>query len=161
MTSLGESRNRIHSTSPDVPAAPLLLDTHVWIWMLEENQHRLSEKTLQHLRERGKAGDLLVSDISFWEVANKSRKEKLFSMDAMIWMERAGDAPGVTYLPLARTTLIQSTRLPGKPPADPADRILIATAQLNGSSLVTADKQILAYARRERGISIYDASQLP
>ena len=156
MMSLGENRNRIHSTTPDVRAAPLLLDTHVWIWMLEQNQHRLSEKILQHLRERGKAGELLVSDISFWEVANKSRKEKLFSMDAMIWMERAGDAPGVTQLPLARTALIQSTRLPGKPPADPADRILIATAQLNGALLVTADKQILAYARRERGIPIYD-----
>jgi PIN domain nuclease of toxin-antitoxin system len=125
--------------------------------MLEKNQHRLSDKVLQHLRERGKAGELLVSDISFWEVANKSRREKLFSLDAMIWMERAADVPGVTYVPLARTALIQSTRLPGKPPADPADRILIATAQLNGASLVTADKQILAYARRERGISIYDA----
>jgi PIN domain nuclease of toxin-antitoxin system len=157
MTSPGENPNPIHSINPDVRAAPLLLDTHVWIWMLEQNQHRLSEKILQHLRERGKAGELLVSDISFWEVANKSKKEKLFSMDPMIWMERAGDTPGVTYLPLARTTLIQSTRLPGKPPADHADRILIATAQLSGASLVTADKQILAYARRERGISIYDA----
>jgi PIN domain nuclease of toxin-antitoxin system len=55
--------------------------------------------------------------------------------------------------------LIQSTRLPGKPPVDPADRILIATAQLNGASLVTADKQILAYARRERSISVRDASR--
>jgi PIN domain nuclease of toxin-antitoxin system len=129
--------------------------------MLEENQHRLSEKALQHLRERAKAGELLVSDISFWEVANKSRREELFSMDAKVWMDRAGDAPGVTYLPLARTALIQSTRLPGKPPADPADRILIATAQLNGASLVTADRQILAYARRESVSSIHDASQLP
>jgi PIN domain nuclease of toxin-antitoxin system len=157
MMNLGENRNPIHSINPDVRAALLLLDTHVWIWMLEQNQHRLSEKVLQHLRERGKAGEILVSDISFWEVANKSRREKLFSMDAMIWMERAGAAPGVTHLPLARTALIQSTRLPGKPPADPADRILIATAQLNGASLVTCDAAIIAYARAERGLTIVDA----
>ena len=125
--------------------------------MLEENRNRLSEKVFQHLRERGKAGEILVSDISFWEVANKSRREKLFSIDAMIWMERAGNAPGVTYLPLERAALIQSTRLPGKPPADPADRILIATAQINGASLVTRDTQIIDYSRRERGVPVFDA----
>lgn len=155
----GENRNPIHSITPDVRAALLLLDTHVWIWMLEENRDHLSEKIFQHLRERGKAGEILVSDISFWEVANKSRREKLFSIDPMIWMERASNAPGVTYVPLERDALIQSTRLPGKPPADPADRILIATAQLNGASLVTRDAQIIDYAKRERGVSVLDATR--
>ena len=159
MMSHGENRNPIHSITPDVRAALLLLDTHVWIWMLEENREHLSEKFFQHLRERAKAGEILVSDISFWEVANKSRRQKLFSIDAMIWMERAGSVPGVNYLALERTTLIQSTRLPGKPPADPADRILIATAQLNGASLVTRDTQIIDYARRERGVSVLDATR--
>ncbi len=75
----------------------------------------------------------------------------------MVWLERAAAAPGVTYLPVERAALIQSTRLPGAPPSDPADRILIATAQLNGASLVTADVKIIDYANRVRGVSVHDA----
>ena len=36
--------------------------------------------------------------------------------------------------------------LPGSPPADPADRMLIATARRRGLTLVTADRRILDYA---------------
>jgi len=135
----------------------LLLDTHVWVWYLENDRKRLAKKVAEHVAAAESAGEVFVSDISFWEVANKSTKEKLFSMDAVVWLQRAAEAPALRYIPVERAALIQSTRLAGTPPRDPADRILIATAQLNGASLVTADKQILAYARREQGISIYDA----
>lgn len=134
----------------------LLLDTHVWVWYLENDRKRLAKKVAEHVAAAESAGEVFVSDISFWEVANKSTKEKLFSMDAIVWLQRAAEAPALRYIPVERAALIQSTRLAGTPPRDPADRILIATAQLNGASLVTADKQILAYARRERGIPIYD-----
>ena len=137
----------------------LLLDTHVWIWYLENYRKRLSKKVADHVASAEAEGQVFVSDISFWEVANKSWKEKPFSTDAIVWLQRAAEAPSLRYAPVERAALIQSTRLIGTPPRDPADRILIATAQLNGASLVTADKQILAYARRERGISIYDAGQ--
>ena len=135
----------------------LLLDTHIWVWYLENDEKRLRKKVADHLRTAEQAGEAFVSDISFWEVANISIKKKLLSSDPVVWLHRAAEAPGLNYLPIEREALIQSTRLSGTPPRDPADRILIATAQLNGASLVTADRQILAYARRERGISIYDA----
>ena len=41
--------------------------------------------------------------------------------------------------------LIASSFLPGKPPRDPADRILLATARDLGATLVTRDRAILAY----------------
>jgi PIN domain nuclease of toxin-antitoxin system len=135
----------------------LLLDTHIWIWYLESDEKRLSKKTVEHVRAAEARGEVFVSDISFWEVANKSTRRKFFSIDAILWLQRAATAPGLRYIPVERAALVQSTQLSGTAPRDPADRILIATAQLNGASLVTADKQILAYARRERGISIYDA----
>jgi PIN domain nuclease of toxin-antitoxin system len=37
------------------------------------------------------------------------------------------------------------------------DRILIATAQLNGATLVTADAKIIDYARDSAALSVYDA----
>jgi PIN domain nuclease of toxin-antitoxin system len=38
-----------------------------------------------------------------------------------------------------------SSFLPGKPPRDPADRILLATARDLGATLVTRDRALLQY----------------
>ena len=135
-----------------------LLDTSVWIWFLEYDKSRLSTKTIEFLQTAERAGELAVSDFSFWEVANKSAKGKLqLSIDSALWLDRAGNYASITYAPIERATLIQSTRLPGSPPSDPMDRILIATALLHGATLVTSDPKIIEYSRRERGISIRDA----
>lgn len=145
-----QHRNAAHS--------PLLLDTHIWLWMLEGDTDRLSPAVIELLKDEAKDASLLVSDISFWEVANKSVKGKLLlSIDPVIWLEKAGTAPGVTYVPVERAALIQSTRLRGEPPNDPVDRILLATTQLSGASIVTCDAEIIDYSRRERGLSVCDA----
>jgi PIN domain nuclease of toxin-antitoxin system len=136
----------------------VLLDTSVWIWFLEYDKQQLSAKTIEFLENAERRGELAVSDFSFWEVANKSAKGKLaLSIDSALWLERASAEASLTYLPVERSALILSTRLSGSPPKDPADRILIATAQLNGATLVTADKKIIDYARETRALSIYDA----
>jgi PIN domain nuclease of toxin-antitoxin system len=156
--SRGASQNQIRFTVAKAPTGPLLLDTHIWLWMLEGETSRMSSSVIQLLKDAAKNESLLVSDISFWEVANKSAKGKLkLSIDPVIWLDKAGGAPGVTYLPVERSALVQSTRLRGEAPGDPVDRILLATAQLNAASLVTCDAQIIDYARRERGVSVRDA----
>jgi len=138
--------------------SPLLLDTHVWLWILNGETRHMSSVVIQLLKDVAKAESLLVSDISFWEVANKSAKGKLsLSIDPVIWLEKAGRAPGVSYLEVERAALIQSTRLRGEPPSDPVDRILLATAQLNSASLVTCDLQMIEYASGEDGVSVCDA----
>jgi PIN domain nuclease of toxin-antitoxin system len=126
--------------------------------MLDGETARMSSAAIELLKDEAKAELLLVSDISFWEVANKSAKGKLsLSIDPVIWLEKAGGAPGVSYLEVERAALIQSTRLRGEPPSDPVDRILLATAQMNSASLVTCDVQMIDYARRESGVSVCDA----
>jgi PIN domain nuclease of toxin-antitoxin system len=47
---------------------------------------------------------------------------------------------------LSPQILIASSFLPGKPPRDPADRIIIATARDLGATLITRDGLILKYA---------------
>jgi PIN domain nuclease of toxin-antitoxin system len=126
--------------------------------MLDGETARMSSAAIELLKDEAKAELLLVSDISFWEVANKSAKGKVsLSIDPVIWVEKAGGAPGVSYLEVERAALIQSTRLRGEPPSDPVDRILLATAQMNSASLVTCDVQMIDYARRESGVSVCDA----
>jgi PIN domain nuclease of toxin-antitoxin system len=51
---------------------------------------------------------------------------------------------------------IESTRLPGNPHRDPADRMLIATARLSGAALVTCDARLVAYAK-DGHVKVIDA----
>ena len=136
----------------------LLLDTHIWIWHLEGNDAQLNASTVALLDRCGVNGGLHVCDISAWEVAIKARKGKLhFSVDPLIWLSRAERAPGTRALALDREILITSTMLPGTAHNDPADRMLLAAAKLNNLPLVTADAQIVDYARLHPGTPVVDA----
>ena len=44
--------------------------------------------------------------------------------------------------------LIASSYLPGKPPRDPFDRIIVATARELGATLITRDRALLGYAEQ-------------
>lgn len=136
----------------------LLLDTHVWLWHLEDDASQMNKRTPSLLDRSGKGDGLLVSDISWWEVAVKAAKGRLtFSVDAAVWLARAAQAPGIRFLPLDREILFLSTRLAGTVHNDPADRMLLATAQLRNVPLVTADKLIVDYARTHPGTPVVDA----
>lgn len=50
----------------------------------------------------------------------------------------------------------RGTRLAGAVHGDPADRMLIAMAQLDGVPLVTGDRLIIGYARAHRGTPLVD-----
>jgi PIN domain nuclease of toxin-antitoxin system len=53
--------------------------------------------------------------------------------------------PGLRLTQLLPSIAIDSVRLPGEPPADPADRIIIASARHQGVPVLTADRVILRY----------------
>ncbi len=136
---------------------PLLLDTHVWIWHLAGDAIHLAPDVIALLDRIGSVSQLHVSDISYWEVAVKAAKQRLtLSVDAAVWLQRAERAPGIRFLPLDRDVLLLSTRLPGTIHNDPADRMLIAAAQINNIPLVTADRLIIEYAASVPGTPIVD-----
>jgi PIN domain nuclease of toxin-antitoxin system len=137
---------------------PVLLDTHIWVWYLEGDSSQMSPALPPILERLGQAGELRVLDISYWEVAMKCAKGKLvFAVEPAIWLQRAERRGGVRFLPLDREILLLSTRLPGSPHNDPADRMLIAAARLNSLPLVTADRLILDYAAANPGTRVVDA----
>lgn len=136
---------------------PLLLDTHVWVWYLEGDASRITSHTVSLLDRCAASRRLRVSDISYWEVAVKSAKGRLhFSVDVSVWLARAERAPGIQFLPLQRDILLLSTRLAGTAHNDPADRMLIAVAQLHNMPLVTADRSIVEYALANPGTPVVD-----
>jgi PIN domain nuclease of toxin-antitoxin system len=144
----------------DLPdhSGPLLLDTHIWLWHLEGSRGNTAADLLPLLDRSGARSNLIVSDISYWEVAVKAARGKLtLSVDAAVWLQRAEEAPGIRFRALDRPVLLLSTRLPGATHNDPADRMLIASAQLANIPLVTADRLIIEYAAAHPGTPVVDA----
>lgn len=136
----------------------LLLDTHAWVWTLDGHQGTMSVAALALVAAAAATGQLFVSDISFWEVSLKAATGRLaLSLDPTLWLTQAARAPGIRAIALTREVLIQSTRLPGQPHGDPADRMLIAQAQLGGITLLTCDTAIIEYAAKQAGITVCDA----
>ncbi len=137
---------------------PLLLDTHIWLWHIEGDASQVAAGTTALLDRSGAHRRLFVCDISYWEIAVKCAKGKLtFTVDVAVWMQRAEQAPGIQFRPLTRSVLLQSTRLVGASHNDPADRMLIAMAQLDNIPLVTNDRLIIEYAAAHRGTPVVDA----
>ena len=136
----------------------LLLDTHAWIWTLHAMRAHMADAAWTHIDTAARERRLFVSDISFWEVSLKASKGQLtLPAHPTLWLGQAAGAPGIQGLALTRDVLIQSTLLAGAPHADPADRILIAQAQLSNMSLLTCDTRIIDYASRQAGVPVCDA----
>ncbi len=118
----------------------------------------MSEGAWTHIEAAARERRLFVSDISFWEVSLKAARGQLaLPTHPTLWLGQAASAPGIQGLALTRDVLIQSTLLAGDPHADPADRMLIAQAQLSNLSLLTCDARIIAYAARQPGVPVCDA----
>lgn len=127
----------------------LLLDTHIWIWAINGEAERLSQKCLSAISEASRRGNLGVSAISVWEVGMLEAKGRLrFPQVCLDWVRQALSAPGLRLVQLTPEIAIESSRLPGEIHGDPADRILAATARLLRATLVTQDKKLLDYGEQ-------------
>jgi len=126
-------------------AAPLklLLDTHVWIWSLLEPE-RLSPRLREALREA--PDGIHLSPISVWETLALARKGRLELMpDPLSWIERALTVSGTRMAPLTHAIAITSETFSDFPSRDPTDRLLAATALVEGLVLATLDRALRAY----------------
>jgi PIN domain nuclease of toxin-antitoxin system len=123
----------------------LLLDTHTAIWLVaNERIAREAEQAINAVHETN--GTLLVSPITAWEVGLLvSLKRVDLLATPRRWFSRLLSIPNVRPAELSPDILIASSFLPGKPPRDPADRILLATARDLGATLITRDRLLLKY----------------
>ena len=123
----------------------LLLDTCAVIWIA--NGERISNESRQAVEFAAVAGRVFVSPISAWEIAILVRKGRVtLSMAPETWFEAMLALPGMKLATMPPRTLIASAFLPGTPPSDPADRIILATARADNLILVTRDRTLMSYA---------------
>ncbi len=90
-----------------------------------------------------------VSPFTAWEIGTLAAKGRVqLTLSPEVWFETLIALPGVRLAPLTPKILLASTSLPGKPPTDPADRIIVATARVDGHVLITRDRKLLAYGQK-------------
>ena len=136
----------------------IVLDTHALVWAVEGSS-RLGSRARARIDDERRTGRVGISAITPWEIALLVAKGRLqLAMDVGVWLERALRSPGIDLCPIEPAIALDSVRLPGAFHADPADRLLIATARHWSATLVTADGAILEYASGGH-VSTLDASR--
>jgi len=118
-----------------------LLDTHIWLWSALQPE-RLSRRVAATIADPG--NELWLSPISVWELTILCREGRLrLQPDIPTWVAnsfselRLIEAPLTVEVPLAMSSLSFSH-------ADPADQFLVASAQVFGLVLVTADEKLIS-----------------
>jgi len=119
----------------------ILLDTHVVVWLAGE-EYRLSSKAKTAVDEaRQTEQGLAISDFTLYELSTLYRK-KQFTLAISLESFLSEVERRFVVLPITTRICVGALSLPTSYPKDPADRIIGATALVEGLTLVTADAQI-------------------
>ena len=127
---------------------PLVLDTCTLIFMTQ--RVRLAGPAVEAMRVVSEgAGTTYISPISAWEIGMLvSRKRLQLLIRPERWFANLFEAPGVKMAEMSPELLIASSYLPGSPPKDPTDRIIVATARELGATVITRDRALLEYGKQ-------------
>ena len=125
----------------------LLLDTCAALWLVSgAGVSAAAQDALAKAQEEGEP--VHVSPITGWEIGLLALRGRFASPHPpKVWFDRLLGIGGVRLADLAPSTFIDSSFLPGQPPRDPADRIIIATAREQSLTIMTRDRHILDYGK--------------
>ncbi len=137
----------------------MLLDTHVWIWMVTDAPRRLGPKTRRHLARAKVGAARCVSTASVFEIAALHVAGRLhFTQPAERWIRESIARAGFRVIGLDTGIAIDAGLVPSAALTDPIDRCLVATAREYQMPLVTRDRRILEYSARTGLVDVVDAS---
>jgi PIN domain nuclease of toxin-antitoxin system len=127
----------------------LLLDTHVAHWWSAEPK-RISAPARKALED---ADELVLAAISWYELAWLAKHERIaVTVPIRSWLD--GLASQLRTLGVTPAIADTAVGLPTSFPADPADRLIYATAIEHGLGLVTKDRAIRDHDR-PRSLTIW------
>jgi len=120
----------------------ILVDTHVVIW-LAGDPRRLSRRAVAAIEQarRDEGGGLAIAAFTLFELAYlvvRKRIEVTLSVESFL----EDIALRFVVIPLNAPIAARAVQLPSTYPKDPMDRIIGATALVEGLELVTADENI-------------------
>jgi PIN domain nuclease of toxin-antitoxin system len=122
----------------------IVLDTHALLWWTLDPD-KLSPAAVARLGTIEKQGGF-ASSISIWELGIKIQRGKLdLGMPIDEFTRRIAKTQAIQLLAVDTATWLRSLELPWDH-RDPADRVIVATAVLQGVPLLTADAEIHRFA---------------
>lgn len=115
----------------------ILVDTQTWLWM-QVDPDRLNDDALELARDPNR--ELLLSAASSWEIAIKHALGKLtLPVEPAAYVPDRMRSSGITALPVTHSHALAVATLP-RHHRDPFDRLLVAQAQLDQLTILTADR---------------------
>ena len=120
----------------------LLLDTHALLWWLADDK-QLGRRARELVEDPG--NDILISMVSLWEIAVKTRIGKLRAEIKEI--TDAVQQEGFTLLDIGITHLLTLAGLPVHH-RDPFDHLLIAQAIAEDATFMSEDRNAARYPAR-------------
>jgi PIN domain nuclease of toxin-antitoxin system len=126
--------------------ALILLDTHVWLWLALEPK-KLSRPAAAAIQRAAKTGALAIASITLLEAAWLFTNGRIRSPGTVSnALRELVESVPIEILDLTPDVAATAVQLPSSVPADPADRLIVATAIVHGYPLVTRDERIQAGA---------------
>jgi len=123
----------------------IVLDTHTLLWWVNDPS-TVSKPAKKAIDAAVKSRSVRVSCITSWEIALLVERGRLrLALDVRDWLCRCEALPFVSFVAVSNAIAVESVRLPDFPHADPADRIIAATALSLGAALVTKDEKLRKY----------------
>jgi PIN domain nuclease of toxin-antitoxin system len=119
----------------------ILLDTHIAVWLALDPK-KLSKHAVSAIRnERGDRGGLAISGITLYEIALLAAKGRINLRTSPESFLNDMETH-FTVKPITGGICSEAVRLPDAYPRDPVDRLIGATAIIEGMKLITADAAI-------------------
>jgi PIN domain nuclease of toxin-antitoxin system len=119
----------------------ILVDTHVVLWLALQPE-RISKKARRTIEDARRGGQGIgISDIALLEISTLERKARIKLNSSLETFLLEIEARFIV-LPITARICVRAVSLPAAYPKDPADRIIGATALVEGVPLITADDGI-------------------
>ena len=125
--------------------ATLLLDTNVILRASADRRHEISPAAIAMVDAAAARGELALSAITFLEISTLAEKGAVSADAGEIHAHAIQD--GIRVIPLDAHMALRAGRLLGEgfTGHDPADRMIVATAILTRSDLITMDSEIIGW----------------